>query len=138
MFILGPMKLNFLNLGAHQYEKKHHNKSLYNKNYIRELSPMFTIWSLNFNGGMPLVKGSVIINLVLMCSITTFFSLTRSLMARFLMSMCLLQLPLLLFLAIKTPAELSQYMLNGLDIESIILSPEMKLLSHTPCEVASK
>ena len=54
------------------------------------------------------------------------------------MSMCLLQLPLLLFFAIKTAAELSQYILNGLDIESITLSPEMKLLSHTPCEVASK
>ena len=54
------------------------------------------------------------------------------------MSMCLLRLPLLLFLAIKTAAELSQKILNGLDIESIILSPEMKLLSHTPCEVASK
>ena len=54
------------------------------------------------------------------------------------MSMCLLQLPLLLFFAIKTATELSQYILNGLDLESIILSPEMKLLSHTPCEVASK
>jgi hypothetical protein len=87
---------------------------------------------------MPLVKGSTIISSVLTCSMTTFFSLTRSLMAKYLMSMCLLQLPLLLFLAIKTAAELSQYILNGLEIESIILGPEMKLLSHTPCEVASK
>ena len=54
------------------------------------------------------------------------------------MLMCLLQLPLLLFFAIKTIGELSQYILNSLDIESITLSPEMKLLSHTPCEVASK
>jgi len=54
------------------------------------------------------------------------------------MSIYLFQLPLLLFLAIKTTAELSQYILNGLEIESIILSPEMKLLSHTPCKVASK
>ena len=36
--------------------RKHHNKSLYNRNYIRELSLMFTTWSLNFNDGMPLVK----------------------------------------------------------------------------------
>ena len=59
-------------------------------------------------------------------------------MARYLMSMCLLQLPLLLFFAIKTIGELSQYILNGLAIESIILRPKMKLLSHTPCEVALK
>ena len=54
------------------------------------------------------------------------------------MSMCLLRLPLLLFFAIKTATELSQYILNGLEIESIILNPKMKLLIHTPCEVASK
>ena len=54
------------------------------------------------------------------------------------MLMCLLRLPLLLFFAIKTAVELLQYILNGLDIESITLSPEMKLLSHIPCEVASK
>ena len=59
-------------------------------------------------------------------------------MARYLMSMSLLQLPLLLFFTIKTAAKLSQYILNDLDIESITLSLEMKLLSHTPCEVASK
>ena len=59
-------------------------------------------------------------------------------MARYLMSMCLLRFPLLLFFAIKTAAELLQYILNGLDIESITLSSEMKLLSHIPCEVASK
>ena len=103
--------------------RKHHNKSLYNRNYIRELSPMFTTWSLNFNDGMPLVKGSTIIHSVLMCSITIFLSLTRSLMAIYLMSMCLIQLPLLLFFAIKTAIELSQYILNGLDIESITLKP---------------
>ena len=59
-------------------------------------------------------------------------------MARYLMSIRLLRLPLLLFFAIKTVVELSQYILNGLNIESITLSPKMKLLSHTPCEVASK
>ena len=59
-------------------------------------------------------------------------------MTRYLMSMCLIRLPLLLFFAIKIVAELSQYILNGLDIESITLSLEMKLLSYTPCEVASK
>ena len=59
-------------------------------------------------------------------------------MAKYLMSMCLLRLSLLLFLAIKTVAELSQYILNGLKIESITLSRTMKLFSHTPCEVALK
>ena len=43
-----------------------------------------------------------------------------------------------MFFAIKTAVELSQYILNGLDIESITLSPKIKLLSHTPCEVVSK
>jgi len=87
---------------------------------------------------MPLVKGSVIINSVLICSMTTFLSFTLSLMAKYLMSMCLLRLPLLLFLAIKTAVELSQKILKGLEIVSTIFSPEMKLLSHTPCDVASK
>ena len=59
-------------------------------------------------------------------------------MAKNLISMCLLQLLLLLFLAKKTVAELSQNILNGLAIESTILRPEMKLFNHTPCEVASK
>lgn len=48
----------------------------------------------------------------------------------------ILRLPLLLLLAIKTTVELSQYILNGLEIESAILSPEMKFFNHTPCEVA--
>ncbi|KAM7491980.1 hypothetical protein LguiA_034901 [Lonicera macranthoides] len=87
---------------------------------------------------MPLVKGSAIINSVFTCSITTFSSLTRSLMAKYLMSICLLRLPLLLFLAINTAAELSQKILNGLEMESTILRPEMKLFNHTPCDVASK
>ena len=59
-------------------------------------------------------------------------------MAKYLMSMCLLQLPLLLFLAKNTATKLSQKILNDLEIESITLSPKMKLVSHTPCEVASK
>lgn len=51
----------------------------------------------------------------------------------------LFQLPLLLFLAKKkTIAELSQYILDGLQIKSIILSSEMKLFVHTPYEVASR
>ena len=53
------------------------------------------------------------------------------------MSMCLLRLPRLLFLAMKIAVELSQYILNGLEIESTILSPDMKLFNHTPYEVAS-
>ena len=59
-------------------------------------------------------------------------------MAKYLMSMCLLQLPLLLFLAKKTAVELSQNTFSGLDIESMILSPKMKLFIHTPCDVTSK
>jgi len=41
-------------------------------------------------------------------------------------------------LAIKTVVEFSQKILKGLEIISTIFSPEMKLLSHTPCYVASK
>ena len=52
--------------------------------------------------------------------------------------MCLLRLSLLLFLAKKTVAELSQNIFSGLDIESTILSLKMKLFIHTPCDVASK
>ena len=59
-------------------------------------------------------------------------------MARYLMLMCLFQLPLLLFLAINIATELSQNILNGLDMKSTTLSPIMKLLSHTTCDVASK
>jgi len=54
------------------------------------------------------------------------------------MSMCLLRLPLLLFLAINTTTKLSQYNFNGLEIESTTLRPDMKLFNHTPCDVASK
>jgi len=44
----------------------------------------------------------------------------------------------LLFLAIKIAAELLQKILKGLEIVSTIFSLEMKLLSHTPFDVASK
>ena len=54
------------------------------------------------------------------------------------MSMCLLQLSLLLFLAIKIAIELLQYILNSLEIESTNLSPKMKLFIHTPWKVALK
>lgn len=54
------------------------------------------------------------------------------------MLMCLLQLPLLLFLAIKTAAELSQNIIISRQIESTTQSPYMKFFSHTPCQVASK
>ena len=73
-----------------------------------------------------------------MCSITTVFSLTHSLMAKYLMSMCLFRLLYLLFLAIKTVVELSQYILNDLKIESTTLSLKMKFFNHTSCEVALK
>ena len=68
----------------------------------------------------------------------TFLSFTFSLMAKYLMSMCLLGLPLLLFLAIKTATKLSQKILKGFEIVLTIFSPEKKLLSHTPCDVVSK
>lgn len=64
-------------------------------------SPIVTTWSLNLCGGMALVKWSANICLVLICSITTFFSLKCSFMARYLMSMCLLQLPLFFALSHK-------------------------------------
>lgn len=41
-------------------------------------------------------------------------------------------------LAINTAVELSQYILNDLEIGSTILSLEMKLFIYTPCELASK
>jgi len=44
----------------------------------------------------------------------------------------------LLFLAIKATTELLQKILKGLEIVSTIFSPEMKLLSHAPYDVASK
>ena len=69
---------------------------------------------------------------------TTFLSFTLSLMAKYLMLMCLLQLPLLLFLSIKTATELSLKILKGLEIVSTIFSPKIKLLSHIPCDVTSK
>ena len=82
-------------------------------NHKVEPSLILSTWSLNLNGGMPLVKGSTIINLVLICSMTIFLSFTLSLMAKYLRSMCLLQLPLFLFLAIKTAADLSSFTGSG-------------------------
>ena len=68
----------------------------------------------------------------------TFFYLTHSLMAKYLMSICLPRLPLLLFLAMKTTIELLQNILNSLETESTTLNPDIKLLNHTPCDVALK
>ena len=79
-----------------------------------ESSPLFITSSLNLNGGMLLVKGSPIINSILICPMITLFSLTCSIMAKYLMLVCLLPLPLLLFLTIKTVSKLSQYILNSL------------------------
>ena len=137
MFILGP-KHNFsqINQCAPQYEKipqyQSFNFNLYVYNHKVESSPILSTWSLNLNGGMSLVKESAI---TLICSMIIFLSFTLSLMAKYLMSMCLLWLSLLLFLAIKTTAEILQKILKGLEIVSTIFSLEMKLLSHTPCDV---
>ena len=100
-------------------------------NHIMEPSIIRTTWSLKFLGGMPLVKGLTTINTMLMCSKTTLFSLTHSLMAKYLMSMCLLRLSLLLFLAMNIATKLFQYNFNGLEIESTTLSSYMKLFNHT-------
>lgn len=53
-------------------------------------------------------------------------------------SIGLFLLSLLLFLVIKATVELPQNILNNLEIESTILSPEIKLFINTPCEIASK
>lgn len=82
--------------------------------YIMDSSPILTKWSMNFFDDIPLVKGSIIINLVLTGSMTTFFYLTRSRMAKYLMLICLLQFLLLSFLARKIAVELLHYNLNGL------------------------
>ena len=145
MFILGLNKYIFsqkLLMCTTKWENNINENSINKmsryRNYMMDPNPILDTWSLNLNGGMPLVKGSAIINSVLMCSMTTLLSLTRSRMAKYLMSMCLLRLPLLLFLARNTTDELSQNILNGLDTVSKSLSPEMKLFNHTPCDVASK
>jgi hypothetical protein len=52
--------------------------------------------------------GSAIIKVVLVCSIETSCSLILSLTARYFMSICLVMLPLLLFLEKKIVAKLSQ------------------------------
>ena len=97
MFILGPTWNIFsqkTEVRAWIWENTVIYKSFINKlnvyNHKEEPSPIFSTWSLNFSGGMPLVKGSTIINSVLMCLMTTTFSL----MAKYLMAMCLLRLPL--------------------------------------------
>ena len=84
---------------------------------------MLVTCSLKFLIGKPLFRGSAIINLVIMCSMTILFSLTRSRMAKYLMLICLLRLPHLSFLAKKTAAELSQCNLNDLSMESMTLRP---------------
>jgi len=86
---------------------------------------------------MPFVNGSTIISLVLMFSMIISFALTRCLMAKYLMSMCLIQLPLLLFLAKKRATELSKYIFNSLGMESITRRPLMKLFNQIPCDVVS-
>ena len=92
--------------------------------YKTKLSPICSTCSLLALGGNPFIKGFAIINPVLICSIATLFDLTCSLIARYFMLMCLLWLSLLLFLTKNTPIELSQWILNGLEIESTTWSPE--------------
>lgn len=97
-----------------------------------EPSLILPTWSLNFYGGMFFffVKRSVIINSMLKCSMTIFFSLTHSLMAKYLMSIYLLWLQFLLFLAMKITTKLSQHILNDLEIESTILRPKIEHINH--------
>lgn len=59
-------------------------------------------------------------------------------MANYLMSKCLPQLSLLLFLVKKTTTGLSQIINNSLNRDSTILNLEMKLFNYTPYNVALK
>ena len=71
----------------------------------------------------PLVIGSAIINSVFTCLINTSCLLILSLTRRYLMSICLLLLPFLLFLEKNMAVQLSQKILIGLSIELTILKP---------------
>ena len=104
---------------------------------MTESSLILLTWSLNDFDCMPFVNGSAIISLVLMFSMMISFALTCSLMAKYLMSMCLLRFPLLLFLARKITIELSQCIFNSLGIELITCRLTMKLFNKIPCDVAS-
>jgi hypothetical protein len=125
--------------------KNVHNKLYYNnfmsidQNWVQNesTSPKWSTWPLNCFTSKPFVMGSATIDSVLICSMKTSCLLMLSLTLRYLMSMCLLLLPLLLFLEKKTAAELSQKILTGLAIESTIFSPPMKFLNHNACVVAS-
>jgi len=104
---------------------------------MTESSSILLTWSLTDFVCMPFVHGFAIISSILMFSMIISFALTRSLMTKYLMSMCLLRLSLLLFLAKKTIAKLSQYIFNNLGTESITCRLAMKLFNQIPCDVAS-
>src|SRR3954468_6582340 len=86
--------------------------------------------SLYAFGGNPLVSGSATIRVVLKFTIDTCCFCTLSLTTKYLISICLEQLEYFLFLEKKTAAVLSQYILNGLAIESTTPSPVMKFRNH--------
>ena len=81
--------------------------------------------------------GSATISSVPICSMMILLSLTFSRTTKYFISMCLLRLPLLLFLAKNTAAALSQRSFIGLGTVSITLSPEEKFFNHNACFVAS-
>ena len=101
------------------------------------MSSICSTWLLNCFNDKPLVMGSAIISSMRICSMNTSFISMFSLTRRYLMLICLLLLPLLLFLEKKMAARLSQKILIGLTIESTILRPPIKFLNHNACVVAS-
>jgi len=120
MLILCP-KHNFSQIiNVHLNMRKYHNIRVSTLTYMYTIikwnQVSFSLMILNLNGDMSLGKGSTIINSVLICSMTTFLSFTLSLMAKYLMLICLLGLPLFLFLAIRTTTKLSQKIFKGLEI----------------------
>ena len=93
---------------------------------------------LNVFGGNPFFNGSATISYVLMCSIDTCCFWTSSLTVRYFNSMCFAPLEYLSFLEKNTAAELSQYILSGLETESTIPSPEIKFRNHNSWTMVSK
>ena len=92
--------------------------------------PILTTCSLYVFGGNLFVSESNIIRVVLMFSIDTCCFWTLSLTTKYLTSICLEPLKYLPFLKKKTAAELAQYIVIGLAIESTTPSPDMKFRNH--------
>lgn len=94
--------------------------------------------SLNNLVNKILVMESAIINSVFMRWIAICCLLIFSLTIKNFISMCLLRLLLLLFLEKKTASKLSQKILNGFIIESVIFKSDIKFFNHNAYNVASQ